>query len=272
MKLSNIQDRHVLLAFICALAVAICRGGVVFGPGSPGLLALTQDHSGIDVGELLAFAVLTSIVLRFRDEEILSPIDLLVLAASSLAFAVPFRLAAIVPLIAVGTRLIFRQEPRVSSIGQLLLALVFYEWVGRVLFRMFAPFFLIVEARIVQMVLSIGGEFRLEGLIITGSNGHGVYIEAGCSAFHNLSFAMLIWISLVKLETVKFRTAHWWILAGMALATVTVNTARIALMAQSYAMFAFWHEGPGVSIVSFTMLAAILAVFVGGRFLVTADD
>jgi hypothetical protein len=43
-----------------------------------------------------------------------------------------------------------------------------------------------------------------------------------------------------------------------------LNTVRIALMAQSYSMYDFWHNGTRVPIVSFTMLAVTLGICLCG--------
>ena len=50
----------------------------------------------------------------------------------------------------------------------------------------------------------------------------------------------------------------------MAAATVALNTMRIAVMAQSYALYDFWHNVAGVQIVSVAMLGAMLIICLGG--------
>ncbi len=217
----------------------------------------------VGAAELLTIAVMALVVVRFRGENLLSRSDLVVIAISSLAFALPFRLAASIPLTAVGSKLIFQRDPRVKSVGQVLLALVFYEWFGPTLFHILSPIALRVEAIAVQAVLAPMG-FARNGLMIASSADNGVIIDEGCSAFHNLSLSTLIWISLVKLETLTIKSIHVWIALAMAGATIALNTARIALMAQSVAMYQFWHNGAGVPIVKFTMLAVILAICLGG--------
>ena len=112
------------------------------------------------------------------------------------------------------------------------------------------------------------GGFARDNLVISNGAGHSIMVEEGCSAFRNVSLASLIWISLVKLDTLTLKAAHLWICAAMAAVTVALNTLRIALMAQSYPMYDFWHNGGGVPIVTFTMLAAVLLICLGGLQLV----
>jgi hypothetical protein len=264
--LVRLRDRDLLLAFVVGLAVSICWRD----PGGDGSFSqlsadLFRERSGIGAAELLALAVLATSAFRFGRESLLTRSDLGVIAIASLAFALPLRSAASIPLTLVGIKLAFGTDPRVRSFGQILLALAFYEWIGPLIFHLLSPWVLKAETVAVQAVLAPIGGFARDGLIISPGSGHfKLMIEEGCSAFHNVSLASLIWISLVKLETLTLRTAHLWICAAMAAATVVLNTARLALMAQSYPMYEFWHNGAGVPIVSAAMLGAMLIICLGG--------
>jgi hypothetical protein len=259
-----VRDVHVLMAFLAGLAIAVCwrSSSSIFYGGIPG--AILIGRSGIGAGELLVMAVLVLLIFRSRNDDLLSTSDIFVIAVTSIAFAIPYSRAASVPLTIVGIRFLFRRDARLYSIGQLLLALAFYEWLGPMFFHLVSPFVLKAEALAVEALLTPLGGFTHDGLTISASNGHGIYLEEGCSAFHNLSFATLIWISLLKLETLTMKRCHWLVLAAMAGVTVMLNTTRIALMAQSDAMYEFWHNGSGATIVSFSMLAVILGICLGG--------
>ncbi len=268
LALPRLRDRDVLLAFVLGVAIAICwRGSATefFAELSADFL---KARSGIGAAELLAVAVLATLAFRFGDDGRLTASDLLAIAVTSLAFAFPLRLAAGVPLTVVGVKLLVRRDPLVSSFGQMLLALAFYEWLGPAVFHLVSPWVLRFETVAVQAVLTPMGGFTRDGLVITTGGDHGIMIEEGCSAFQNVSLASLIWLSLVKLDTLTIRPAHVWICATMAGATVTLNTIRLALMAQSPSMYNFWHNGGGVSIVSFTMLAGMLLICLGGLWIV----
>jgi hypothetical protein len=124
------RDQAVLLAFVAGLLVAICWRDPA-GGSLPLSTDLLRDRSGVGAAELLALAVLATLAFRFGGEALLARTDLAVIAAASLAFALPLRPAASLPLTLVGVTLVFRADPRVRSFGQILLALAFYEWVGR---------------------------------------------------------------------------------------------------------------------------------------------
>lgn len=264
----GLRDRDVVFAFIAGLVVAICWRDPVDGSLSQLSTDLFRERSGIGAAELFALAVLGTLAFRFHRESLLTRSDLAMVAIASLAFALPLRSAASVPLTLVGVKLVFGSDPRVRSFGQILLALSFYEWLGPLIFHLLSPWVLRAETIAVQAALAPIGGFSRDGLTISPGGDFRLVIEEGCSAFHNVSLASLIWISLVKLETLTLRTAHLWICAAMAAGTVALNTARLALMAQSYPMYEFWHNGAGVPIVSTAMLGAMLIICLGGLRLV----
>jgi exosortase/archaeosortase family protein len=268
----KVRDRHILMAFAGVFLIVLCLARLMIGgAGLSGVFVLDQVGGGIGLGEWLAMAALFSTILQVGDETVLSRGELLVIAAASLFFAVPIFAAASIPMTVVGLLFLRRRDARLSSIGQLLLALVFYEWLGPILFILAAPFVLTAETTVVQALLSLFGDFTRDNLILKAPNGHGIRIEIPCSAFHNLSFATLVWISLIKLEKLEMKRFHWWILAALVAATVSLNTTRIAFMAQSRSMYDYWHDGPGKTIVSLTMLAMMLGIFEGARLIVARD-
>jgi exosortase/archaeosortase family protein len=260
------NDREVLLAFVVALVVAVFSPSSIQRSYSNFWEVLLKERTG--AVEFLAIAVMALLVFRFRREDLLSRSDLITVAAVSLAFVLPFRFAVSLPLTVAGMKLAFHRDPRVYSVGQILLGLAFYEWLGPTLFHILAPLTLKFETLAVQGMLAPFGGFTRNGLTIVGSSHHHITIDAGCSAFHNLSVSTLIWIALLKLDTLTIKSAHYWIAAAMAGATVALNTGRIALMAQSPEMFKYWHDGAGVPIVQITMFAVILVICLGGLSLV----
>ncbi len=270
----RVHDRHVLMAFIAALAVAIYSSPPPFGKslGDSFYAGFVRDSVffqyllSAGAGEMIVIAALFAVTLQLGDDELLSRGDLLAIALASLAFLLPSTKAIAIPMIVAGLIFLPRRDARLSSIGQLLLAFAFYKGLGRILFNFVSPIVLPVETAAVQMLLSPFGQFTWDNLTISAANGHRIYVEAGCSAFHNVSLATLLWISLLKLETLELKRFHWGILTAMASATIALNTTRIAMMAQSRSMLEYWHaDGPGATIISFVMLAAMLGIFLGGR-------
>lgn len=193
-ELRGLRDRDVLLAFVAGLVLAVSWRSTMVRSFSEFWAAVLKDRSGVGAAELLAFIVMAWLIFRLRRESVLSSSDLIVIATTSIAFAFPARVAASIPLTAVGLKLLFQRDPRVRSVGQVLLALAWYEWLGPVLFHLASPLVLQAEALAVQAMLSPLGGFTRDGLTIAGSTDHGIVIEEGCSAFHNLSLSTLTWI------------------------------------------------------------------------------
>jgi|SRR5215469_2940428 exosortase/archaeosortase family protein len=104
------------------------------------------------------------------------------------------------------------------------------------------------------------GDFSRDGVLIIGPGGHTIYVEAGCSAFHNITIAALLWLALIKIERLQVVRSDWLVLAAMIGATIMLNTIRIGLMAQSPTMLEYWHNGAGMTFASVTMLAAMLGI------------
>jgi hypothetical protein len=153
-----------------------------------------------------------------------------------------------------------------SSIGQLLIACAIHEVWAPNFFRLVAPYIVNVEAGFAAKILTIfytGYSSRFNEISAPG--GYTIEIFSGCSAFSNLSLGALIWISIIKLHRLHFTRLDFVALAGTFAAVILINEIRIMLMAQSYAYFVFWHDGPGVTIVSTAML-----VSVGGLLLMTS--
>ena len=154
--------------------------------------------------------------------------------------------------------------------GQVFLAVLFFEVIGPVIFVAFSSYALNVETCAAAEVMSWFWEVSRNGPIIAVVGGQNIFIGTGCSAFQNLSLATLIWVSLRKIESVSpFLAADWLILSAMALVTVILNTARIAFMAHSKADFDYWHEGNGSNNIALVMLAAMIATFLIGRMIAT---
>jgi hypothetical protein len=256
-----VLDRHVLLAFAAYLVVILLWNRAAVS----GLLELKSPAALVDflsggASEFLVIAALFAVIHRIGDDVVLSAVDLCTLALASLCFILPSLRVACIPITIVAAVLLRRSDRRLSSIGQLLLAIASYELLGRIVFWLVAPFVLSAETTAVSALLSWFGQFSRDGLVITSADAHSIVIETPCSAFHNLTMAVIIWISLTKLERLEFTTTDYWRLAAMVSATVVLNTVRIALMAQSYEMYVYWHHGAGETIASFAILGSLLAI------------
>jgi exosortase/archaeosortase family protein len=87
--------------------------------------------------------------------------------------------------------------------------------------------------------------------------GGSVLIFEGCSSFHNVSLAVLVWLSLVKLAGAEVTRSKLGTLGVGIVAIILLNVLRILLMTPSEESYVFWHEGNGAILFSCLTLTAI---------------
>jgi preprotein translocase subunit SecG len=121
-----------------------------------------------------------------------------------------------------------------------------------------------IRTRLAYLAVSLFGPFSLDGLIISNSSGFAIKIIEPCSAFHNTITTAFIWLSLIKIQRLELQFKHFVILAIAVVFVVLLNTPRIGVMAVSQGEYLFWHTGPGLWIVKFVMLGAVLGLFYFG--------
>ena len=252
----NVRDQHVMFAFAGCSALATLWHRI----GLEGVASGQVLNVPFSAGEALALFALFIVITRMKNDTFFTRVDLLIIAALGVAFVFPSIKVACVAITATALMFVTRRDTRLTSIGQLLLALVSFQYFARLIFDLIAPYALWLETIAVAALLSQFGDFSRDGFDIVGPSGLAIFIEPPCSAFHNISVAAIIWLGLIKIERLHFVRSDWWALAAMIGATILVNTIRITLMAQSLTMLQYWHDGAGVTIVTVVMLVSVLAI------------
>ena len=82
--------------------------------------------------------------------------------------------------------------------------------------------------------------------------------------FLNVVATILLWLSFVKIQGQALGRRQWIVLLLGVGWVVLVNTVRLDFCAFSSASYAFWHEGKGVSILEWSLLGGLLALFYFG--------
>jgi hypothetical protein len=249
-----------MFSFLACAALATLWKRIVLGDAVLNVAPSVLNAAPFSAGEGLALFALFVVITRMKNDALLTRLDHLIIATLSVAFAFPGMKLACVAMTAMSLMFMTRRDARLTSIGQLLLALASFQYFARLIFDLIAPYALWLETIAVAALLSPFGEFSRDGFEIVGRNGLTIFIEPPCSAFHNVSVAAIIWLGLIKIERLHFKRSDWWALAAMIGATILVNTMRIALMAQSLNMLRYWHDGAGVTIVTVVMLVSVLAI------------
>ncbi len=173
----KVHDRHVVMAFATCIVCAVIWQRIVFD--SSGTISFGQILSApLGAGEALALFALFSLIGRMGNDTLLSRADLLLIAAAGAAFTLPSLKAGSIAMTPVAVLLITRRDARLASIGQLLLALAFYQLYGRLIFDLVAPYVLWLETGAVTGLLSFFGDFSQNGADIVAPSGHTIYHRA----------------------------------------------------------------------------------------------
>jgi exosortase/archaeosortase family protein len=149
-----------------------------------------------------------------------------------------------------------------------LLAITSHQLWGRIVFSAISAEVVRGDAAMVGQVLSWatkGVSWRAN--IITMPNGFSIEVLEGCSSFTNVSAALLAWVAFAKLERLAWTPRDLWVGAAAAVVQVVLNVARLCLVAQSLAMFDYWHDGQGAQIyAAVASAAAVLIAVIGTRW------
>jgi exosortase/archaeosortase family protein len=158
--------------------------------------------------------------------------------------------------------LFFDNEIDVRASAAILVGIASHQLWSRIVFEVFSAEFVKIDAFMVgQLVtLTVKGAAWSDN-IISVPGGHSIAVLEGCSSFSNVSTSLLAWVALAKLERARWVPRDLWVALATIIAQVTLNVARLYLIARSPSLFAYWHEGQGVQI--YTALGTVAAVFIG---------
>ncbi|MHC2104565.1 hypothetical protein [Methylobacterium sp.] len=249
--------RWSLLVFACGTSLSAALQRLLLEP-DPGLQRLVE----LKFGEV--FAALATAVLLFTAREVrpaLTRSDLGILVAGALTWFLPEPHAVYAGMTLVAAWfLVRRSEDRLlADIGQIWLALSVCELWSKLVFKLFYHAIEPFEVAVMAWV----GRLAFPGLHATG-----VYLSTrpdwsivmleGCSAFHNLSLAALIWLCVLKIAGRPIGRGALGALAASAILVVAINIARILAMLPSAEAYHHWHDGAGSVTVALVSVAASL--------------
>jgi exosortase/archaeosortase family protein len=101
------------------------------------------------------------------------------------------------------------------------------------------------------------------GNIISGPSGFGIILYSGCSSFHNLSLAMLCWLTVSRVRNQDWRARDLLTGGAIGAAMIACNVVRLCLMAWSPAFYEYWHNGSGAQIfaVGASVMVLVLSLY-----------
>jgi hypothetical protein len=239
--------------FIWAAVILFCNQlfGVVKEIPGASIEALVTDLLAIGIFQYMAWYV----VFRLLVSSDLAPAarsrDLLVTAALCLLVFLPT--SRMVWVAATGIAfylwLCSASDLKLRAAGIVLAALSVQELWGRVLFNLVDPPVLRAEAAVVGTILEAAqpGTVWHENAIM-GPSGFGIVIINSCSSFHNLSLALLCWVTFSRLQRQNWRVRDFVIGGAIGVTMILFNMARLCLMGWNIDLYHYWHNGTGAEI------------------------
>jgi hypothetical protein len=143
-------------------------------------------------------------------------------------------------------------------------ALSVQEFWRHIFFDFFALPSLRAETAVVGAILqAVRSGTEWQDNVITGPSGFGIVVYSGCSSFHNLSLAMLCWLTVSKLRNQNWQIRDVVIGCLVGITMIFCNVIRLCLMASSLDLYEYWHDGLGAQIfaVGASVLVLLLSLY-----------
>jgi len=261
----HINDRVVLAVVFVVLLSLNYAGNLVGAVGNAFTVDNDLPHSRTASGaEILGFVAIAVVLKDLKTDRVLRWWDFLAILGIAIASLYPSPVSRAIAMTCLGLLFIPRSDKRIASLGQLCIGLVWIDFWGPLVLNLIGRWILPVESALAYLPLSLFGPFSLNGLVISNGSGFAIKVIEPCSAFHNTIITAFIWLSLIKIQRLRFQVEHFVVLAIGLIAVVLLNTARIGVMAVSLNEYLFWHMGPGLWIVKIVMLTTVLGLFYFG--------
>jgi exosortase/archaeosortase family protein len=241
--------------------------GVVKEMPAVSLEALVSDFLAIGIFQYLAWYVIFRLLISSDLAPAARSRDFLVIAALCLPIFLPTSKMVWVAATGIAVYLwLFNQgDPKVRAAGMVLAALSIQELWGHIFFNLVTFPLLRAETAVVGTLL----EAVRPGTVwhdnaITGPNGYGVVIIGNCSSFHNLSLAMLCWLTVSRLRRQDWRVRDFVIGGAIGVTMILFNVVRICLMAGNVNLYHYWHDGIGAEMYAVAASLTILLMSLYG--------
>lgn len=236
--------------FIWAVAILFANNLLAIVKGlplvSPNNIVMI-DANGISIFQAIAWYAIfrllgasDSAATRWRDAVIATGLSLLVLLPNSRMIWVS----------AAGLAVYFwifnNGDAKLRAAATVLGALSVQQFWGPVFFNLVATSLLRAETAVVGTILEVIRPRTLwQDNLITGPSGFGIIVYPACSSFHNVSLAILCWITVSRLRRQNWRNRDMVIGGAVVGIMVLLNVVRLCLMAWDFELYNYWHTGAG---------------------------
>jgi len=157
------------------------------------------------------------------------------------------------------------RDPQLRSAATVLAGLSVQQYWGHIFFNLVAFPLLRAEAAAVGTLLAmVRPGAAWQDNIVTGPNGFGVVVYSACSSFHNVSLAILCWLTVSR-----WRHQDQWrrdlvMLSVVAGTMIVLNLLRLCLMAWDKDLYDYWHTGQGADIFAIAASVVIVSISLYG--------
>jgi hypothetical protein len=195
-----------------------------------------------------------------------------------LSFSLLIPLATINWLTCAGCSLIwlrqYRNDQFARAAALLILATSLREPVTKLLLTLFADQILSLDTWLTFLSLSYfnNTNFSVQNNLISQEGSYGLLILTGCSAFVNLSLALLLWLALSLLQKYRLNRADIAIACVLGVSIVALNTFRLSLMAIDQYWYQLLHQGNGALAIELTIFLLASLPFLWRRYYEKTDS
>jgi exosortase/archaeosortase family protein len=228
---------------------------------------LATDFSSVGIFQYMAWYSVFHLLFRINPSYVARKRDYLV----TMAFCIPIFLPTVrmIWVAATGFAIywwVFNSgDLKLRAAGIVLAALSVQEFWGHVLFHLFAYPLLCAETAVVGTMMEAARAGTVwQNNVITGPSGYGIVVYDECSSFHNLSLAMLCWVTISKMRDQHWRSRDFAIGSVVGISMIIWNVTRLCLMAWDIDLYHYWHDGIGAEIFAICASLSVLLISLYG--------
>lgn len=244
--------RQYIFIWVALILFAHKICGVLTEMPSASLGQLITGLGAVGIFQYWAWYAIFQLLISSDQKCIVRLRDLLItMALCSLLCVAPLgNIWIVASLVSVYWWIVSASDRNLRGAAIVLAALSTQELWGHVFFHLIAYPLLCAEAAIVGSILEVVRTGTVwEDNVITGPNGYGLVVYDQCSVFHNLSLAMLCWITLSQLRYPgSWRPRAFRVGVIIGLTMMSWNIVRLCLMAWNLDLYHYWHDGSGAQI------------------------
>lgn len=155
-----------------------------------------------------------------------------------------------------------KQDKALKVVCSMLVVISLREPLCQALLHLFAEQILTIDAWLSGALLKFTDQtITVSGNTISQVDGHTLLILTGCSAFNNLSLAMLLWFCLSMYLHTSIQRPDYQRLVILLTTILSINTGRLALMAINEDWYHYLHDGRSQELIDFlTISIALLCI------------